>query len=117
MNISDVLAKFAILSGLSGSGLNRWESICEDSILEIRSKLRDGVIEEDHDRILCAAAAALSFYKYVLLAVIGNDIDPENAYILSSNFIKSLASTIWLEYKQLIANLIVDEKFVFKGII
>ena len=27
----------------------------------------------------------MSFYKYVLLAVIGNDIDPENAYILSNS--------------------------------
>lgn len=117
MNISDVVEKFSILSGLSGDSLERWTYICDDSILEIRSKLRDGVVEDDHNRVLCAAAAALSFYKYVLISVISNDIDTENPYIVSNNFTKDLASSIWLEYKQLISNLIVDEKFVFKGII
>lgn len=116
MDISEVIEKFAILSGLRGDDISPWVYICEDSVEEIRGRLREGVDESKHNRELCAAAAALSFYKYVLCMSIRDDISEEHEY-MSHAFTKDLASTIWARYKSAITKLIIDNKFEFRGII
>ena len=115
MNISEVIKKFSILSGLSGESVHPWISICEESIFEIRTKLREGINEEDYKDKLNSAAAALSFYKYVLCASIKDDLDPDNQYI-SNPYTKSLALSMWQEYKNSISFLLNDNNFVFKTI-
>ena len=113
MNISEVVKKFSVMSGLLGESVHPWINICEDSILEIRSRLRENVSEEDNKEKLNSAAAALSFYKYVLCASTKNDIDPENQYI-SNPYTKNLALSMWKEYQDGISSLLKDNNFVFK---
>lgn len=117
MTVNAILEKFSNLSGLSGDSLENWRYICEDSMIELRAKLREGVIEEDHDRILCASAAALSFYKYVLCILIRNDISSENMYSINGNVTRSIAYSLWNDYKSMISHLLIDDQFTFRGII
>jgi hypothetical protein len=114
-NIANVIKRFSQLSGLSESQINSWIYICEDSILEIKSQLRDGVSEQENTEKLNSAAAALSFYKYVLCTSIKDDLDPENQYI-SNPYTKSLASDLWQKHRDNISNLLKDEKFIFKAV-
>ncbi len=116
MIIEDVISKFSNLSGISGEALSKWTPICQDSINEISSKLREDIIESEHENDLTSAAAALSFYKYVLCTSIQDDLDPENQYV-SNPYTKSLAASIWQEYKDNISPLLIDNKFLFKEVI
>ncbi len=116
MIIEDVISKFSNLSGISGEALSKWTPICRDSMNEISSKLRKDIIESEHEEELTSAAAALSFYKYVLCTSIKDDLDPENQYV-SNPYTKSLATSIWQEYKDNISALLIDNKFFFKEII
>ena len=117
MNIENIVKKFSNISGLTGDALENWRYICEDSMLEIRGKLREGVVEEDHEKVLCASAASLSFYKYVLCMLIKNDVSDENMYFINNNVTKSIAYALWTDYKNMISHLLIDDRFIFKGII
>lgn len=116
MRISEVINKFSNLSGISGDDINKWVPICEDSANEISSKVRNDISQEDNEDALTSAAAALSFYKYVLCTSIQDDLNPDNQYI-SNPYTKSLAASIWQEYKNNISPLLSDNKFLFKEII
>lgn len=116
MIIEDVISKFSNLSGISEEALSKWTSICQDSINEISSKLREDVIESEHKEELESAAAALSFYKYVLCTSIKDDLNPENQYI-SNPYTKNLAISLWQEYKNNISPLLIDSNFLFKEVI
>lgn len=116
MIIENVISKFSNLSGISGEALNKWAPICQDSANEISSKLREDITESEHENDLTSAAAALSFYKYVLCTSIQDDLDPENQYV-SNPYTKSLAASIWQEYKNNISCLLIDNNFLFKEII
>ena len=114
-NIANVIKRFSQLSGLSESQINSWIYVCEDSISEIKSQLRDGVSEHENTEKLNSAAAALNFYKYVLCASIKDDLDPENQYI-SNPYTKTLASDLWQKHKDNISHLLKDNKFLFKTV-
>ncbi|MBO6127072.1 MAG: hypothetical protein J6P21_03670 [Clostridia bacterium] len=116
MTIENVMIKFSNLSGISGEALSKWTSICQDSINEISSKLREDIIESEHEEELESAAAALSFYKYVLCTSIQDDLNPENQYI-SNPYTKNLAISLWQEYKNNISPLLIDSNFLFKEVI
>ena len=116
MIIENVISKFSNLSGISGEALIKWTPICQDSANEISSKLREDITESEHENDLTSAAAALSFYKYVLCTSIQDDLDPENQYV-SNPYTKSLAASIWQEYKNNISCLLIDNNFLFKEII
>lgn len=60
---ADVLERFSALSGLDGSG--RFLPLCAGAATEIGAAEREGCGEEGRDA-LCAAAAALAFYRYAL---------------------------------------------------
>lgn len=115
LNVANVIERFANLSGLSEEEIDKWVYICEDSVEEIRSRLREGISESENSKKLNSAAAALSFYKYVLCISIRDDLNPENQYI-SNPYTKNLALTLWQEQKEDIANLLYDNNFVFKTI-
>ena len=116
LDIEEILKKFMTLSGVSEQDAEKWRSVCEDSAKDICSKLREGVSEEENKEKLISSAAALSYYKYVLCASVRDDLNPENQYI-SNPYTKSLASSIWQEYKNSMSSLICDTNFVFKKII
>lgn len=115
LNVANVVERFANLSGLSGDAVNPWIYICEDSVEEIRSRLRPNVSEEENSKKLNSAAATLSFYKYVLCISIKDDLNPENQYV-SNPYTKNLAMTLWNEQKEEIANLLCDNNFAFKSV-
>ncbi len=113
MITSEVIEKFSALSGVSGEALNKWSFLCEDSIVAIRAKLRSWVNEEEHEYILCAAAAALSYYKYVLCMLIRNEMDSDSEYAVNNSITKGIAQTVWMDYKGMISHLLVDDQFTF----
>ena len=62
--LQEVLDRFALIANLSADEVTPWIEICEDSISEIESNLRENIDQELNSRRLEAAAAGLSFYKY-----------------------------------------------------
>nr|DAM77055.1 MAG TPA: hypothetical protein [Caudoviricetes sp.] len=97
-----------------------WIDLCEDSIEEIKSQLREDVDIEKHSHRLEVAAAALSFYKYTLYnaSCPGMESFAAGEIRIKSdpNTAVKMAYRAWQEAKSAIADLIKDDNFVFERI-
>ncbi len=68
-----VLCAFSLLAELSEEAARAASTVVELAIAELNCMLIDGACtEENHDRI-CHAAAAVAYYKYVLLEATKSD--------------------------------------------
>ena len=63
MVLQEVLDRFALIANLSIDEVTPWTEICEDSISEIESNLRENIDQELNSRRLEAAAAGLSWNR------------------------------------------------------
>ena len=68
MNIERVLGIFGSLTGLDEPSVTEYRFLCEMAFENIRNRLMDPETEEDGGRA-DFAAAALAYYRYVLLSV------------------------------------------------
>lgn len=121
MDLQEVLDRFGLIANLSSDEVAPWEPICEDSILEIESHLKENIDQEANSRRLEAAAAALSFYKYSLYRASGSGMESFTAGELriktnSTESVK-IAYKVWQEAKSSICDLLIDENFIFERII
>ncbi len=121
MDLQEVLDRFGLIANLSPDEVTPWVPICEDSILEIESHLKENVDEESNSRRLEVAAAGLSFYKYSLYRASGSGMESFTAGELriktNSTENVTIAYKVWQEAKSSIYDLLVDENFVFERII
>ncbi len=121
MELQEIIKRFAILANVSDNEPFPWNSLCEDAGEDIKRHLRDDVVESEHSRRLCAAAAALAFYRHTLyMASCGGmesftageikiKADPKNS--------SKIALNVWKDAKNSISDLLKDENFVFQTII
>lgn len=62
-----VADEFGILSGLDKQERLPYLPLCISAAQQIKARLRQGISLADHMRPLCTAAAAVAFYRYILL--------------------------------------------------
>ena len=119
--LQEVLDRFALIANLSADEVTPWIEICEDSISEIESNLRENIDQELNSRRLEAAAAGLSFYKSSLYRSSWAGMESFSAGELriktnSSENVKR-AYKVWQEAKNSIYDLLKDNNFVFERIV
>lgn len=68
-----VLAQFAEFAGLSEEESLTWEEPARACLAEISGQLKSGFDKEAQSSLLCTAAAALLFYRYVLIRQAGGE--------------------------------------------
>jgi len=120
LNLNEIIKRFSIIADLSWDEASPWTSVCEDACLEIRSNLRDDVKEEDNERRLNAAAAALAFYRYVLYRCSGGGMESFTAGEIriktDAKTHAKMAYNVWLDAKRSISDLLKDTEFMFERI-
>jgi kynurenine formamidase len=114
------MVRFAIISGLPDEQVNKWIDICEDAISEIKTHLKPGIDEKENENRLCAAAASLSFYRYILFLAAREGVDSFSIgeFSVRSNKRTSVeaAHRIWLEAKAAVSEILTNDDFSFKGV-
>lgn len=120
MNTQEVLERFLLIANLSINESAKWTPICSDAVAEIESKLKTDIDKIQNGRRLTAAAAALSFYKYIIYNAAGSGVESFSAGDISIKENTSqkieLASSIWNESKILISDLLRDDNFYFEQV-
>lgn len=120
LNIQNIIERFSVISNMTFEEISPWAEICKESAQQIKDHLRKGVNIKKHENRLCAAAGALSFYKYVLYSSYQNGLSGfaagEIQIKTDKKFNVQLASAIWIDAKNSIADLLVDDEFVFERI-
>ena len=88
--------------------------------VNIKLKLKSGIDIDTNSRRLTTAAAALSFYRYALYRASGVGM---NNFVAGDIKVESdtdasvkTAATVWGDAKKGIADLLVDEDFVFRQV-
>lgn len=121
MNLQETLERFSIIANLPMEDISPWIPICEDACDEIKRHLRSGVDEIKNARRLNVAAAALSFYKYVLYRASGGAMESFSAGELriktNGKMSIKMAHKVWEDAKSSIADLLTDDDFIFERII
>ncbi len=122
MNIETVIEKFSVIANLEITEVSPWISTCQESIDEIKLHLKENVDEEKEENLrrLETAAAALAMYKYVLYkaAVPGAEYFSAGELKVKSDPGTSvkMAYRLWLDAKNSISDLLIDDGFVFERI-
>ncbi len=120
MNLQTVLQKFLIISNIEIDESSSWIELCQDSVEELKSQLREDVVIEDHTHRLEVAAATLAFYKYTLYNASYPGMESFSAGELriksDPNTTVKMAYRAWQEAKSAISDLIKDDNFIFERI-
>ncbi len=66
LQVSDVRSQFVRLSGISESDALAWSHMIVKSIRDVEGMVDSANLTDDADARLCHAAAALSYYRYVV---------------------------------------------------
>ncbi len=112
-----ILERFGKLAGLPPREALRHQYLCRDAAVQLEGILRANVPEEAAE-LLCAAAAALAFYRLMLIE---NALEPERfsageLQVQKDGQSFEKAQKIWAEYQKLAAPYLLDREFVFQGI-
>ncbi len=65
MDLQSVFDRFCLMSGLGGEEAAPYMALCSEAFAEIMKRVKNGVNVEAEKARLCAAAAALAFYRYI----------------------------------------------------
>lgn len=121
MELQNIVKRFSIIANLSFEEAFPWTEVCEESYDEIKSHLKSGVDENEHHRRLEAAAAALSFYRYVIYRASGEGMESFTAGEIKikadAKTSVKIALTVWKDAKRSIADLLNDDDFAFEAIL
>ena len=118
MDLSGVLNRFSLVSGLSPDDTIIWSSLCQDSMNEIGMALKEGVDSgaKEHKDRLENAVACLSLYKYALYKLYETNLDTEISTVQAKQIYIKNAYQIWLTSRTAVADILEDNEFVFEGI-
>lgn len=121
MNVEKVMRRFSQIAGKPLDDVTQWWQLCEESISELRSQLKSGVDEVANEDRLNSAAAAYSFYRYILHITsreskldIGEGIGI--ATVTDRKNMLYAAEASWKNALASISDIISDDKFIFIGI-
>ena len=120
MELNAILNRFSVISGLSLGESDTFIPICNDAKAYIQSKLKPNVNESAESERLEAAAAALSFYKYVLYKA---SLQGTQSFSAGDVSIKEdskqqieNARTVWYEAKASVCDILQDDEFYFQQV-
>lgn len=123
MKIKKIVERFSILADISLNDASKWFNMCKESADEIRSQLREDINEDDYEDRLNAAAASLSFYKYVLYATsrnaplsVTNGVTAVAAGITDRKNMVESAKLTWKNARASISHLLKDPCFAFQSV-
>ncbi len=120
LDIQEVLERFSIIAGLNIDQAAPWTSLCSESIEQIRVYVKEGVDVSKNSRRLGAAAAALTFYRYIMYKASGGGLESFTAGDISVKNDKKvslqIALAVWRDAKSSVADLLNDEDFIFERI-
>ncbi len=121
MDLQEILERFSIITNLSMDEVSPWIPLCEDASQEIERNLKEGANTGENSRRLNAAVAALAFYRYVLYRASGGGMESFTAGELrirtNSQVNVKIAYEVWMGAKSAIADLLVDDNFMFERIV
>lgn len=120
MELNGILNRFSFLSGLSLNESNSFIPFCNDAKTEIQLKIKPNIDESAESERLEAAAAALSFYKYVLhkaslqstQSFSAGDVSVREDY---KQQIES-ALSMWHEARASVCDILQDNEFCFQQV-
>lgn len=115
MHIDAVLARFAMLAGLTQEQAETWRPLCEDALIRIQSQCKENVDPAEQSNALCAAVSALAFYQYTLCnaAEDCDDFTAGEIKITANSDSVQNAERLWLDAKEQIAHLLKNPAFYF----
>lgn len=120
LDIQEVLERFSIIAGLNIDQAVPWTALCSESIEEIGMHVKEGVDALKNSRRLGAAAAALTFYRYIMYKACGGGLESFTAGDISVKNDKraslQIAFTVWRDARSSVADLLDDEDFIFERI-
>ncbi len=74
MNIENIIEIFCRLSGISAENVSGFRFLCENALMYVQSRLKPDADVTGGGSRINYAAAALAYYRYILLNVTGGDI-------------------------------------------
>lgn len=120
LDLNAILNRFAFLSGLTLDEAVSFTPICNDAKEEIQLKIKPCVNESAESGRLEAAAAALSFYKYILHKASLQSTQSFSAGDISiKEDIKQQlesARSIWYEIRASVCDILQDDEFCFQKV-
>lgn len=113
-----VFVRFQLLTQLDEAEAADWKVLCQDAWLHILSQKRDHEKEltADEESRLIAAAAALAFYQYVLIAGAsgGEEVSLGDMKVSQKSGNLAYARTLWEDARGRAAALLCDDGFYFE---
>jgi hypothetical protein len=119
MNLEEILERFALFGGIEREEAAAYGMLCEDAACDLRKRLRRQSDEAANARRLCAAAAALAYFRYVLWGAAGRDGGSFRAGDVSISAADERvkgAAALWREERAGVADLLQDDGFCFWGV-
>ena len=114
----EILARFAQLAGMTAEEAERWLPICLAASAEIRARVKPAVLTAAQRELLCAAGAALAFYRYSLTscAMQEESFAAGDVKVRRGNSGYQAAKRLWEEMKTAAAPLLTDDDFLFRQV-
>ncbi len=123
MDIKKIVGRFSVLANISLNDASKWFNLCRESADEIKSQLREGINEKNYEDRLNAAAAVLSFYKYILCTAskitsvsITTGTNSAASGIADRKNMIEAANLMWKNTRASISDILKDPDFIFKGV-
>ena len=110
------MERFAFMADLSADRAVKFLPLCEDAAEEIsRKAIRNDVAAQ---RILCAAAAALTLYRWALVVASGDlgGFSAGDVKITKSSANVAMAKEVWREAAAAAAPYLEDDSFLFRRV-
>ena len=117
MEPEEILARFALLAGLTAEEAQAWRALCGDAAAEISAQLREGA--DARDARLTAACAALAFYRYALTGAAGGgeSFSAGDVKVARAADTEERAERLWLQARRAAAPLLRDGDFLFRRVV
>lgn len=111
---ADVLERFTLYSGLSSTGAAKYETLCASAAAEITRRERANCADTAQNT-LCAAAAALAFYRKALMDSGGGagSFSAGDVKVTESSANIPAAKELWREASAQAAQYLEDSGFMF----
>lgn len=113
--MDEVLRRFARLAGLTEQQALDWNDICGDAYLLLEAQRKFPCLPNQSGDLVCAAAAALAFYRYVLHrnAAAEPDFSLGDFKMAHNHKGVEFARQFWLQALKDAAPLLKDPEFCF----
>jgi len=111
----EVLERFALMADLSAERAEKFRPLCGEAMTEISRRARSD--DTNAHKALCAAAAALAFYRWALA---GEANGPAGfalgeVKVSKNGTAAALAKEAWKEAEAAAAPYLEDDQFLFRG--